>query len=85
MAGTIILEKIKSTEKIVRQIEAENTLVFVTARSVTKEVVKKEAEKLFDVKVEKVRSKIQNNKKIVYIKLKADFLAADVATKLGIM
>ena len=82
---TIILEKIKSTEKIVRQIEIDNCLVFVVDRSVTKEEVKKEVEDLFEVKVEKVRTHTQKNKKIAYVKLKPEFPAVDLATKLGIM
>lgn len=85
MVNTIILEKVKSTEKIVRQIEAENTLVFVVDRAVTKTEVKKEVESLFSVKVKTVRTHIQNNKKIAYVKLHSDHLAADLATKLGMM
>ncbi len=85
MAKTIILEKMKSTEKIVRQIEIENLLVFIVDRSVTKTQVKKEVESLFDVKVEKVRTHTQKNKKIAYVKLKPEFAAIDVATKLGLM
>jgi ribosomal protein L23 len=70
MAKTIILEKVKSTEKIVRQIESE---------------IKKEIETLFNVKVDKVRTHILNNKKIAYVKLNKKFPAADLATKLGFM
>ena len=44
MSKTIILEKVKSTEKIVRQIEADNVLVFEVDRAVTKLDVKKEVE-----------------------------------------
>jgi len=82
---TIILEKVKSTEKIVRQIEAENVLVFVVDRAVSKAEVKNEVEGLFDVKVVKVRTHILKNKKIAYVKLKSDYPAVDVATKLGMM
>jgi large subunit ribosomal protein L23 len=85
MAGEIILERIKSSEKIVRQIEAENILVFIVDRAVTKEMVKKEVESLFDVEVRKVRTHTLKNKKIAYVKLKPEFIAADVATKLGLM
>lgn len=82
---TIILEKVKSTEKIVRQIEVDNVLVFVVDRAITKPEVKREVEDLFDVKVEKVRTHTQNNKKLVYVKLNKEFPAVDVATKLGMM
>ncbi len=85
MANKIILEKVKSSEKIVRQIEAENCLVFVVDRAVNKVDIKKEIEELFDVKVSKVRTYILKNKKIAYVKLKPEFVAADVATKLGLM
>jgi len=82
---TIILEKVKSTEKIVRQIEAENILVFVVDRAVCKLEIKGEVEKLFSVKVAKVRTHTLKNKKIAYVKLKSEYPAVDVATKLGMM
>ncbi len=82
---TIILEKVKSTEKIVRQIEVDNILVFVVDRSIKKPQVKEEVEKMFDVKVDSVRTHTQKNKKVAYVKLKPEFPAIDVATKLGLM
>ncbi len=82
---TIILEKVKSTEKIVRQIEAENVLVFVVDRAVSKAEIKAEVESLFGVKVVKVRTHTLKNKKIAYVKLKLEYPAVDVATKLGMM
>ncbi len=85
MAKTIILEKIKATEKNVRQIESDNCLVFVTDRAIKKVEIKEEVESLFDVKVEKVRTLTHKNKKIAYVKLKAEFPAIDVATSLGVM
>ncbi len=81
----IILEKIKSTEKIVRQIEADNVLVFVVDRAITKKEVKDEVESLLNVKVKKVRTHTMKNKKLAYVKLKPEFAAVDVATKLGLM
>jgi large subunit ribosomal protein L23 len=85
MSKTIILEKVKSTEKIVRQIEVENVLVFVVDRAVNKPEIRKEVEDLFGVEVAKVRTHTLKNKKIAYVKLKSDFPAVDVATKLGMM
>jgi len=82
---TIILEKIKSTEKIVRQIEVDNVLVFVVDRAVDKPTIRKEVEDLFGVEVAKVRTHTLKNKKLAYVKLKSDFPAVDVATKLGMM
>ena len=82
---TIILEKVKSTEKIVRQIEVDNSLVFVVDRSISKPEIRAEVEELFDVKVAKVRTHTLKNKKMAYVKLKEEFPAVDVATKLGMM
>ncbi len=73
------------TEKAVMLIEAENVLTFQADKNKTKQEIKKEIEDLFDVKIEKIRTLIKKNKKYAYIKLKKDFPAIDVATKLGII
>lgn len=85
MTKTIILEKVKSTEKIVRQIETDNILVFEVDRAIKKQEIKNEVEDLFDVKVAKIRTHTLKNKKLTYVKLKPEFQAIDVATKLGLM
>ncbi len=77
--------KIISTEKAVMKIEAENVLTFETEMGNTKEEIKKEIEESFDVKVNKIRSLIQGNRKIAYVKLNKNNLAMDIATKLGVM
>ena len=82
---TVILEKVLATEKIVRQIEVDNVLVFAVDRAITKKEIKEEVESLFDVKVENVRTMTHKNKKITYVKLKPEFSAGDLAIKLGIM
>ena len=79
-----MLQKIKTTEKMVKMIEAENVLVFETDRSRKKQEIKKELESLFKIKIAKVRTHNRKNKKLVYIKLK-EGQALDVATKLGVM
>jgi len=73
------------TEKAVMKIESENILTFETEKNKTKEEIKKEVEELFEVKVERVRTLVRDNKKCAYVKLKKEFLAIDVATKLGLM
>jgi large subunit ribosomal protein L23 len=73
------------TEKAVMKIESENVLTFLTDKKKTKDEIKKEIEDLFEIKIEKIRTLIRNNKKYVYVKLKKEFLAIDVATKLGLM
>ncbi len=83
--GKIILEKAISSEKVVRMIERENLLCFETDRKTKKEEIKKEVEYLFDVKVENVKTLTRANKKRAYVKLKPEFVAADVATKIGML
>jgi len=73
------------TEKAVMMIEAQNVLTFTTEKDRTKEEIKKEVEDLFEVKVEKIRVLIRGNKKYAYVKLKKEFLAIDLATKLGLI
>ena len=73
------------TEKAVMMIESNNTLSFKVEKERTKEGIRKEIEELFDVKVDKIRTQVRRNKKYAYVKLKKEFPAIDVATKLGII
>ncbi len=74
-----------TSEKAVKQIEIDNTLLFETGRQYTKQEIKKEIETLFKVKVEKVRTFIRENKKFAYVKLNKSNPAIDIATKMGMM
>ena len=80
----MILKPITS-EKAVKLIDIDNTLLFETSRQNRKEEIKKEIEIEFSVKVAKIRTLIRNNKKYVYAKLNKDFPAIDIATKLGMI
>lgn len=73
------------TEKAVMLIESQNILTFVTEKEKTKPEIKNEIEDLLKVKVAKLRTMIKKNKKYVYVQLKKEFPAIDVATKLGLM
>jgi large subunit ribosomal protein L23 len=73
------------TEKVVLMMEINNTLKFEEGMIKTKKEIKRAIEELFNVKVDKVRTLIRGNKKYVYVKLNKDFLAIDIATKLGLM
>lgn len=74
-----------TTEKAVRLIELNNTLVFEADRRDSKTKIKKEIEDAFKVKVDSINSLIHLNKKIVYVKLNTKNPAIDVATKLGMI
>lgn len=74
-----------TSEKAVKLIDMDNTLLFEAGLKVTKDQIKKEVEKMFNVKVEKVRGLIRGNVKRFFVKLKKQNPAIDVATKLGMI
>jgi large subunit ribosomal protein L23 len=75
-----------STEKAVRLMESDNKLIFMVERKSTKQDIKKEIEKLFNVKIVKVNTLITPlGQKKAYVKLSKENPAIDVATKLGLM
>jgi len=74
-----------TTEKAVKLIELENTLIFQTDRKARKEEIKKEVEEMFNVKVDKVRVLIRGNHKNAYVRLNKKNPAIDVATKIGMI
>ncbi len=74
-----------TTEKSVMMIERENILTFRLEKEKSKSDIKKEIEEIFGVKVDSIRTLVKGNKKIAYVKLKKEFPAIDLATKLGLM
>ena len=80
----MILKPITS-EKAVKLVDIDNTLIFETEKTARKNEIKKEFENIFKVKVESVRTLIRRNNKIAYIKLAKENPAIDVATKLGMI
>lgn len=75
-----------STEKTIRQMESENTLIFIVDKKATKEMVKKSIEELYKVKVLAVRTTIDTkNRKKAYVRFSEDSPAIDLATQLGLM
>lgn len=81
--NTILIAPL-ATEKCIRQIEADNVLCFVVAKSANKQDVKKAVEEEFKVKVSRVN--IQNSidgRKKAFVRLAPSHLAADVSADLG--
>ena len=74
-----------TTEKAVKLIELENTLMFEVIATAKKPEIKEELERMFKVKVERVNVLVRGNTKYAYIKLKKENPAIDVATKLGLI
>ncbi len=73
------------SEKAVRLIESNNSLVIEVPRRMNKEEIKKEFEEIFKGAVEKININIRKNKKYAYIKLKQKTPAIDIATKFGLI
>ena len=74
-----------TTEKSIRLIEAENTIIFLVDARGKKPQIKKQFEETFNVKVEKINIVNRGTKKIAYIKLDKKNPAIDIATKLGMI
>jgi len=75
-----------STEKSIRLMESENTLLFAVGKRTIKSEIKTAAETLFKAKVTGVRTYITpKGKKRAYITFALDTPAIDVATQLGMM
>ncbi|MEM4188604.1 MAG: 50S ribosomal protein L23 [Candidatus Hadarchaeum sp.] len=75
-----------ATEKSVKMIESENKLIFVVDNAATKADIKRAVETLFEVKVKKVSTEITSEgKKRAYVKLAPEFMADEIAAKLGMI
>jgi large subunit ribosomal protein L23 len=75
-----------STEKSIRQMEAENTLVFVVHPKATKQEIRKAVEELYKVKIKSVNTVHDaKRRKKAFIRFKDESPAIDLATQLGLM
>lgn len=74
------------TEKAVGLIERQNTIVFAIDEHATKPEIKKEVERLYAVKVDRVNTStsIEGVKK-AYVRLASAYKAGELATKLKIL
>ena len=61
-----------------------NRLEFIVRRDATKKQIKEAFERKYDVKVEKVNTRIMKDGKHAIIKLKPEFSAEDVGMRIGI-
>jgi len=74
-----------TTEKAIKLIEIENTILFQVDKKDNKKEIAKEIEEIFKVKVEKVNVLNRGSQKIAYVKLNKKNPVIDVATKLGMI
>ena len=81
-----ILQYPYMTEKSVNLVEKENKVVFIVDREANKTQIREAEETMFEVKVDQVNTMIDmEGRKKAFIKLKPEFRALDVATKLGLV
>ncbi|MEM3112825.1 MAG: 50S ribosomal protein L23 [Candidatus Pacearchaeota archaeon] len=74
-----------TTEKAIKLIEIENTILFEVGKKDNKKSIKKEIEGIFNVNVDKINILNRGSKKIAYVKLNKQNHAIDIATKLGMI
>jgi len=74
-----------ATEKAISEIEKNNTITFIVNDLATKKDIQEEFEKLFGVKVEKIRVARTKQGKKAFIKLNKEFKAEDIALKLKLL
>ena len=74
------------TEKAIGMVEKENKLIFVVKRKSNKKQIKWSVEKLLDVNIDSVRTLIdRKGRKKAIVKLSKEFIAADIATRFGML
>ncbi len=73
-----------ATEKTMLDMEKENTLTFIVLMKATKDQIKREVEKKFEVKVTGVRVMITPGGKKAIVKLSPEFSADEISGRIGV-
>ncbi len=79
-----VIEHPYVTEKTLSLIEENNALQFVVKMDANKKMIKEAVEKIFEVKVDKVTTRITKRGKIAVVKLSAEHNAEDIGMRIGI-
>ena len=72
------------TEKTMNQMEKNNALEFIVKRNADKTQIKKSVEKIFDVKVKSVNTRIAKNGKHAIVIFMPEFKAEDIGMRIGV-
>lgn len=72
------------TEKTMNMMEKNNALEFVVKRNANKQQIKKAVEKMFEVKVKNVNTRITKKGKHAIITFTPEFKAEDIGMRIGI-
>ena len=75
-----------STERAIKTIEDNNTLVFIVDRRASKPMIKKACQELYNIKVSRVNTLVRpDGLKKAYVIISSEQDALDIANKIGIM
>lgn len=72
------------TEKTMNLMEQNNALELVVNRSANKQQIKKAVEKMFEVKVKEVNTRITKNGKHAIVTFMPEYKAEDIGMRIGI-
>jgi len=73
-----------ATEKTTDSTDKNNTLEFIVKRTATKKEIKKAVEKMFDVKVLHVRTRIAKDGKHAIVRFPPEYKAVDIGMRIGL-
>ncbi|RME79455.1 MAG: 50S ribosomal protein L23 [Methanobacteriota archaeon] len=79
-----MIKGVVRTEKALKLTTKENTIPFVVDSRATKQSIKDEVEKLFNAKVDNVRTHIVRGRKVAYVKFAKDVNVEELATSLNV-
>ncbi len=80
-----VIVRPEMTEKAMKLVEDENTLIFIVQMKSNKYNIKNAIEELYEVKVESINTLITpKGEKKAYVKFKPEFRADEIATRIGI-
>lgn len=86
MKALDIIKNPLATEKSIRLMESQNTLVFAVHLKATKATIKAAIEELFKVKIVSVNTFVSHKgDKRAYVRFHEDTPAIDIATDLGVL
>jgi large subunit ribosomal protein L23 len=82
----VIIKEILTTEKATTLMTKENSLTLLVDRNSNKVEIKREVERIFNVKVVRVNTVITpKGEKKAYVKLAKEFKAEEIVSKMGLL
>jgi large subunit ribosomal protein L23 len=72
------------TEKTLFLMERENKIEFIVRRTASKDEIKIAIEKMFEVKVDKINTKITKKGKKAMVKFNKDYKADEIGMRIGV-